>query len=172
MDYDGELDTLINRKAICARPGLWDFLREVLDLFHVVVWSSMVMDNTESIVDFLFHDLPSPCLVLGQEVCNELVDEKGFPVPKFGGRGGEQEFLKVLRSRLWRGVPLLEGVPHGHWLTPENTLHIDDNPTKSVLKPPGNVLFPDTWTGDRNDIFLVDRLALLSSNIIEEKEAR
>jgi hypothetical protein len=159
MNYDGELDTLINRKAVHARPGLCDFLREVLDLFHVIVWSSMIMDNTEAIVDFLFRGLPRPCLVLGQEACDELVDEKGFPIPKFGGRGGGQQFLKVLRSRFWRGIPVLEGVPHGHWPTPENTLLIDDNPTKSVLNPPGTVVFPDTWTGDRRDTFLVDRLA-------------
>jgi hypothetical protein len=158
-DFCPVISPSINHKAVRARPSLRDFLREVLDLFHVVVWSSMVMDNTESIVDFLFRGLPSPCLILGQEACNELVDEKGFLVPKFGGRGGGQQFLKVLRSRLWRGIPMLEGVPHGHWPTSENTLLIDDNPTKSVLNPPGNVIFPDTWTGDRKDIFLVDRLA-------------
>ena len=159
MDYDGQLDTLINRKAVRPHPGVRDFLREVLDLFHVIVWSSMIMANTEAIVDFLFRGLPRPCLVLGQEACDELVDEKGFPVPKFGGRGGGQQFLKVLRSRLWRGIPILEGVPHGHWPTPENTLLVDDSPTKSVLNPPGTVVFPDTWTGDRKDTFLVDRLA-------------
>jgi len=159
MAYDGELDTLINRKAVRARPGVRDFLREMLGLFYVVVWSSMIMDNTESIVDFLFRELPRPCLVLGQEACDDLVDQKGLPVPKFGGRGGGQQFLKVLATRLWRGVPPLEGVPHGHWPTSENTLLVDDSPTKSVLNPPGTVIFPDTWSGDRNDTFLVNRLA-------------
>ena len=71
-------------------------------------------------------------------------------------RQGKQ-FLKVLASRLWQGIPPLEGVPHGNWPTPENTLLIDDSPTKSVLNPPGNVIFPDPWTGDRKDVFLVDR---------------
>ena len=158
-DYDGELNTLINRKVVRARLGVRDFLREVLDLAHVIVWSSMVMENTEPIVHFLFRDLPSPCLILGQEECDELLDEKGLPVPKFGGRGGGQQFLKVLRSRLWRGIPRLQGVPHGWWPTPENTILIDDSPTKSVLNPPGKVIFPDTWTGDKNDTFFVDTLA-------------
>ena len=158
-DYDGELDTLINRKAVRARPGLRDFLREVLDLAHVIVWSSMVMENTKPIVDFHFRNLPSPCLILSQEDCDELLDKKGLPVPKFGSCGGGQRFLKVLQSRLWRGIPRLQGVPHGWWLTPENTVLIDDSPTKSVLNPPGNTIFPDTWTGDRNDTFLVDTLA-------------
>ena len=134
-DYDSELDTLINRKAVRARPGLRDFLREVLDLAHVIVWSFMVMENMQPIVDYLFRDLPSPCLVLGQEDCDELLDEKGLPIPKFGGRGGGQQSLKVLRSRLWRGIPRLQGAPHGWWPTPENTLLVDDNPAKSVLNP-------------------------------------
>ena len=157
MDYDGVLDSLVNRKAVRARPGLRAFLREVLDLAHVVIWSSMVLDNTEPIVRFLFAGLPSPCLVLGQEACDELFDERGAPVPKFGGGGGQQ-FLKVLRSRLWVGVPRLEGVPHGWWPTADNTLLVDDSPTKSVLNPPGTVVFPDTWTGQRNDTFLVNEL--------------
>jgi hypothetical protein len=158
MDYDGELDTLINRKAVRARPGLRAFLREVLDLAHVVIWSSMVLDNTEPIVRFLFAGLPNPCLVLGQEACDELFDERGAPVPKFG-EGGGQQFLKVLRSRLWVGVPRLEGVPHRCWPTADNTLLVDDSPTKSVLNPPGTVVFPDTWDGHRKDTFLVSELA-------------
>ena len=158
-NYDGELDTLINRKVIRARLDLRDFLHEVLDFAHILVWSSMVMKNTEPIIDFLFHDLPSPCLILGQETYDELLDEKGLPVPKFGSRGGGQQFLKVLKSRLWRGVPPLEEVPHKWWPTPENTLLINDNPIKSVLNPPGNVIFPNPWTDDRNDLFLVHRLA-------------
>ena len=157
-NYDGELATLINRKAVRARPGMRDFLREVLGLAHVIVWSSMIMENTEAIVHFLFRDLPRPCLVLGQEACDELLNEKGFPVLKYG-RGGGQQFLKHLRTRLWQGIPVLEGVPHGHWPTPGNTLLIDDSPHKSVLNPPGNVIFPDPWTGDENDTFLLGTLA-------------
>ncbi len=75
----------------------------------------MVLENTVPIFKFLLYDLPSPCLVLGQEVCDELIDENGVPMPKFGGRGGGQHFLKVLRSKSWLEVPLLEGVPHGSW---------------------------------------------------------
>ena len=158
MDYDGDYDTLINRKAVRARPGLRAFLREVLDLAHVVVWSSMVSDNTEPIVRFLFSSLPGPCLVLGQEDCDELFDDKGALVPKFGGKGGQQ-FLKILNSKLWVGIPLLEGVPYGWWPTAENTLLVDNSPTKSVLNPPGSAIFPDTWTGSRKDTFLLDELA-------------
>ena len=132
-DYDGKLDTLINCKVVHARPGLWDFLRKVLNFAYVVVWSFMVMENTEPIINFLFRDLPRPCLVFGQGLCNELLNKKSLSVPKFGGRGGGQQFLKVLRSRLWRGVPPLEGVPHGWWPTPENTLLIENNPTKRVF---------------------------------------
>lgn len=60
MDYDREFDTFINHKAIRARPNLITFLREVLDLAHVVIWSSMVLDNMESIVRSCFLQSPEP----------------------------------------------------------------------------------------------------------------
>ena len=50
----------------------------------------MVMKNTELIANFLFRDLPSPCFILGQEACDELLNKKGLSVPKFSGRGGGQ----------------------------------------------------------------------------------
>jgi len=157
MDYEGKFYTLINKKAVRARPGLRRFLSDVLHLAHVVVWSSMLMDNTEAIVGFLFRELARPCLILGQEACDELRDRSGKVVPKVAGGGGQQ-FLKVLKRNLWVGVPVLEGVPYGCWPTPENTLLIDDSPTKSILNPPGNAIFPEPWKGDRNDTFLDDEL--------------
>ena len=112
-DFDGKLDTLINRKVVHAHPGLLDLLREMLNFAHIVMWSSMVMENMEPIVNFLFHDLLSPCLILDQEACDELLDEKDLPMPKFGDQGGGQQFLKVLMSKLWRGVPHWRGYPTG-----------------------------------------------------------
>ena len=119
----------------------------------------MVLENMEPIFNFLFCDLPSLCLVLSQEAWNELLDEKGVSVSKFGGRGTWHQFLKVLRFRLWLSVPPLEGFPHGCWPTLETTLLIDDGPAKSVLNPPGNVIFPDPWTGDRKNTSFVNKLA-------------
>lgn len=52
-----------------------------------------MVDNIEPIVKFIFCDLASPCLVLGQEASDELLDENGMPVPKFRG-GDKQQFLK------------------------------------------------------------------------------
>jgi hypothetical protein len=141
-----------------VRPGLRRFVREVQDLAHVIVWSSMVLENTEPIVSFLFHGLEPPCLVLGQESCDELLDDRGRPIPKVGGGGGQQ-FLKVLKSRLWDIVPTLRGVPAGWWPTPLNTLLVDDSPAKSVLNPPGTVIFPLPWNGDMRDTFLEAKLA-------------
>ena len=115
------------------------------------------MDNTKAIVDFLFRELAMPCLLLGQEHCDDLHDLGGKIVPKVGGGRGPQ-FLKVLKKNLWVGVPMLEGVPHGCLPTPENTLLIDDNPTKSILNPPGNAIFPDPWECNRNDNFLENEL--------------
>jgi hypothetical protein len=153
MDYGGRFDTVINKKVVRVRPGLRCFLREVLGLAHVIIWSSMLMDNTKAVVSFLFRELAMPCLLLGQEHCDDLYDRSGKIVPKVGGGPGPQ-FLKVLRKNLWVGVPMLEGVPQGYWPTPENTLLIDDSPAKSVLNPPGNCIFPNPWEGDRNDNFL------------------
>jgi hypothetical protein len=62
-------------------------------------------------------------------------------------------------SNLRVGVPHLEEDLYGWWPTMENTLLMDDNPTKSILKNFGNIIFPETWTGNRKDTFLVNELA-------------
>lgn len=41
----------------------------------------------------------------------------------------------------------------------ENTLLMDNNPTKSILKPLGNIIFPKTWTSNKKDTFLMNVLA-------------
>ena len=64
MDYGGQFDTFILKKVIRARPGLRCFLCEVLGFAHVVIWSSMLMNNTKAIVGFLFQELAMPCLLL------------------------------------------------------------------------------------------------------------
>jgi hypothetical protein len=61
MDYDKALDTLINRKVVRAHPCMQTFFRKVLGLAHVFIWCSMVLDNMERMVRFLFYGLPSPC---------------------------------------------------------------------------------------------------------------
>ena len=138
MDYDGQFDIFINKKAIRARPGLRPFLREVLGLAHVIIWSCMLMDNTKAITCFLFQELAMPCLLLGQEHCDELYDHSGKIIPNVTGGGGPQ-FLKILMKNLWVGVPMLEGVPHGCWPTPENTLLVDDS---EYPQPPGQRHLP------------------------------
>lgn len=104
-DYDGKLDTFIDWKVVHACPNLRDFLCEVLNIAHVVMWNSMVLENIEPIVKFLFSDLPSPCLILDQEAGDELLNEKDVPVPKFGGRGGGLEVHAVGRRPPSGGVP-------------------------------------------------------------------
>ena len=167
VDQDG--DTLINHKIVRARPGLRRFLREVQDLAHIIVWSSMVLANTEPIVSFLFHGLAPPCLVLGQESCDDLHDERGRPIDKVGGGGGQQ-FLKVLKSKLWDVVPTLRDVPSGWWPTPLNTLLVDDSPPKSVLNPPGTVIFPFPWKGDMADTFLQAQLGPYIRRLVDHAD--
>ena len=106
---------------------------------------------------FPFRELAMPYLLLGEEQCDDLHDRVGKIVPKVrGGRG--LQFLKVLKKNLWMGIPMLEGVPHSCLPTPENTLLIDDIPTKSILNPPGNAILLDPWKCDRNDNFLDNKL--------------
>lgn len=55
-------------------------------------------------------------------------------MPKFkGGRG--QQFLKVLKFNLWVVIPWLKAIPHRWWLIAENTILVEDNPTKSIVNP-------------------------------------
>ena len=72
--------------------------------------------------------------------------------------GGGPHFLKVLKKKLWVGVHVLKKVPHSCLPTPENTLLVDDSPTKSLLNLPGNTIFPDPWKCNRNDTFLENEL--------------
>ena len=65
------------------------------------------------IINYHFHDLPSPGLILGPEAYNDLFNKNCLLVPKFGGWGGGQQFFKILMSRLWQGVPPLGGYPTG-----------------------------------------------------------
>ena len=110
------------------------------------------MDNTKAITSFLFGALAMLCLLLSQEHYDELHDRSGKIVPKVAGGGGPQ-FLKALTKNLWVGVPMLDGVPHGCFPTPDNTLLVDENLAKSILNPPGNAIFLDPWKCDRNDTF-------------------
>lgn len=99
MNHDKSLDTLINQKVVRAHPWMQTFFCKVLNLAHVLVWCSMVLDNMEPMVRFLVCGLPSPCLVLRQKLFDELFDKMGVLVPKFGWGGGQQ-FLKVLMSNI------------------------------------------------------------------------
>ena len=115
------------------------------------------MDNMKAIASFFFQELAMPCLLLGQEHCDELHDRSGKTVPNVRGGGGPQ-FLKVLMKNLWVGVHVLEGVPHGCLPTPGNTFLVDDSLAKSILNPPDNAIFPHLWKCDRNDTFLENEL--------------
>jgi hypothetical protein len=53
----------------------------------------------------------------------------------------------------------MRDVPAAWWPTPLNTLLVDDSPAKSVLNPPGTVIFPLPWNGDMKDTFLESQLA-------------
>lgn len=87
-NYDMEFDTLINWKVVHIHLGLQGFFCQVFYIAYIVMGSSMVLVNTESIIKFLLYDLQSPCLIHGQEACNKLLDENYMTVPKFGRKNG------------------------------------------------------------------------------------
>ena len=67
--------------------GLCRFLHEVHYLARAIVWSSMMLENTEPTVSFLFHVLAPLCLILGQKFCDELLDKRGASIMKVGWGG-------------------------------------------------------------------------------------
>lgn len=113
-----------------------------------------MLNTARQVVDFLFQDLPPPCLVLGQESCHELHDRNGNKIMKSGG-GYCPQFLKVMHKVLWGACPSLSRCPSHIRPSPENTLLLDDSPEKCILTPPGNVIFPRSWNPTMpNDMFL------------------
>lgn len=128
----GPIPTLVGPKVVWTRPGLRAFLEAVNEVCHVCVWSSMVYSTTERIVEFLFQGLQKPSLILGQESCGILYDEDGRVVMSQTSCWKKQ-FFKILKSGLWDVSDRLDWNLLKLRPTPQNTLLIDDSPTKGCL---------------------------------------
>lgn len=86
-----------------------------------------MLNTNQHVVDFLFKDLDPPCLVLGQENCDEPYDRNGHKIMKLGG-GHCPQFLKVMQRVMcvcWGavGVPVVEPMSHAHASFANNFAH-------------------------------------------------
>ena len=145
--------TIIGPKAVFARPNVGEFLREVSNIANrVVVWTSMMRRNAEPIAAHLFYGCKQPYEILGQENCTRIEVSKR----KFFNLNGKDHCLKVLSESLFSN-------PTGTPFTVNNTLLIDDSPSKSVCNENGNAVFLDTWSHAqrRDDVLMGELLSWL-----------
>ena len=160
--YSSEIPTLVGPKGVYCRPRMWEFLKCVSDFAaRIVVWSSMKRTTVSSVANYLFHGLPPPFVILGQDHCQTIDVGEGKCVLKRNDR--KLIFLKIMPNQLFNS-------PAESWpFMNDNTLLIDDSPEKSVCNKSGNAIFMESWSRQWLDFnLLMDTLApwliSLSSN--------
>jgi len=114
----------------------------------------MKMFNFDGVSKHLFEGIKMSSLVLGQESCTKLKCRDGSgKITTFKEPGTSKElFLKNL-STLFKGS-------RGNF-TPENTIVVDNSPSKHIMNKSENVILPDTWSNRGNglkDTFLLNTL--------------
>ena len=123
--YSLRIPTLVGPKGVYCRPCVREFLPFISSFAaRVVVWSSMKRSTVELIASFLFHDLPSPYAILGQNECTTIEIGDGQFV--FNFNENKLIFLKIMLQQLFRGSATF--LP----FTNDNTILIDDSLEKSV----------------------------------------
>ena len=90
------------------------------------------------IARFLFHDLPSPYAILGQNECTNIEIRDGQFV--FSFNENKLIFLKIMLQELFRGSATFSP------FTNDNTILIHDSPEKSVCNESGNMIFLEPWS--------------------------
>lgn len=137
--YCCKFPTFIGPKAVYTRPGVRAFLADIRNITNsIVVWSSMKKSTVAEIAKYLFSDMPSPALILGQESC-EKIEVRPNVFLMVQNNSAKMIFLKTLSSSLFRrrvGSMVLDS---------DNTLLIDDSPEKSVCNHTGNAIFLRPW---------------------------
>ena len=151
--YSSQISTLVGSKGVYCRPCVCEFLRFISGFAaRVVVWSSMKRSTVMLIAHFLFHDLPSPYAILGQNECTNIEIGDGQFI--FSFNENKLIFLKIMLQQLFRGSATFSP------FTNDNTILIDDSPKKSVCNENGNTIFLESWS--RNELesnYLLDTLA-------------
>jgi len=152
--HSAMVPTIVEKKKVYVRPNCLEFLSELGKIAIVSVWSSMTMFNTDGICKHLFNGIEMSSLVLGQDSCTKLKcrDASG-KITTFKELGTSKElFLKNL-STLFKGS-------QGNFMS-ENTIVMDDSPSKHIMNNSENVILLDTWSSTSNgpkDTFLLDTL--------------
>ena len=132
--YSLQIPTLVGPKGVYCHPRVREFLRFISGFAAwVVVWSSMKRSTVELIARFLFHDLPSPFAILGQNECVNIDIGDGQFV--FNFNENKLIFLKIMPQQLFKDSATLSP------FTNDNTILIDDSSEKSVYNESGNVIF-------------------------------
>lgn len=142
---------IVGPKAVYVRSDCSTFLFELGKIAFISVWSSMKKSTTDSICQYLFRDMELPFLILGLNSCKTLKcrDKSGRVIP-FKVQGTNKElFLKNLDT-LFNGS---EGC-----FSSNNTIVVDDSPSKHILNKSENVILPESWSYKGNghqDTFLL-----------------
>lgn len=152
-EFSATVPAYIGPKSVYTRPGVREFLADIKTFLNtVVIWSSMKKSNSEEIVKYLFRDLYSPDLILGQDSCDKIQTSRNtFLMDQHNSE--KMIFLKTLSSSLFnRRHELVD-------FNSDNTLLIDDSPEKSVCNHTGNAIFLHPWRRVvSNDTFLSQEL--------------
>ena len=140
-------------RLVTARPNVRQFLRSLLAVAHVGVWTCMGQDMATPIVSWLFGEC-KPSFLLSQRHCTTLKHEVENKMYR-SEQGSHDEFFKELAlfRRLEWGIDLGGFVP-----SEENTVIIDDSPLKCFFNPRGNCIFPYPWRSilDENSDLMKD----------------
>ena len=123
--YSSRVPTLVGPKGVYCRPRVHQFLRLLSNFAtHIVIWSSIKRTTVERVAGYLFHDLPPPFAVLGQNHCRNIEIGNGQFVLNFNEN--KLIFLKVMPEQLFNRTA-------ASWpFNNDNTVLVDDSPKKSV----------------------------------------
>ena len=123
--------------SVWKRPGLDEFLQDVLGNFTVAIWTSANARNAHKMVDAIMSPETKAQLlfVWSQEDCT-VVERTEWKDGERPTKKQKRRFLKRLAS-VWEAFPQFGA---------DDTLLIDDSEEKSVENPPGLLYCPKTWT--------------------------
>ena len=151
--YSSLVPTLVGPKGVYCHPCMCEFLYLLSNFAtHIVIWSSMKTTTVERVARYLFHDLPPPFAVLGQNHCSSIEIGDGQFVLNFNEN--KLIFLKIMPEQLFNYAA-------ASWpFNNDNTILVNDSPEKSVCNESGNAIFLESWSRHEPDNnFLVDTLA-------------
>ena len=137
---------IIGSKFVVPRLGYRNFWSNVSYKFHVCIWSCMKLGTVKQIVDFLFGDLQSPAYIFGQEHCSIYRDRRGV-VMRSPENIRSLLFQKNLNTLWWPPRAFDDGALYS---SENNTILIDDNPSRSAVNPDCNGIFPKPFQSNKS----------------------